>query len=87
MLSMISIPVTALAVGLPAQRAIAQRFSALARFDRLRSARFRSAIGATADMDGHAALAARVENDPKAVMVGADFCSAIPHSVRRLFLL
>ena len=30
MLSMISIPVTALAVGLPAQRAIAQRFSALA---------------------------------------------------------
>ena len=31
MLSMISIPVTALAVGLPAQRAIAQRFSALAR--------------------------------------------------------
>ena len=31
MLSMISIPVAALAVGLPAQRAIAQRFSALAR--------------------------------------------------------
>jgi len=30
MLSMISIPVAALAVGLPAQRAIAQRFSALA---------------------------------------------------------
>jgi hypothetical protein len=30
MLSMISIPVTALAVGLPAQRAIAQRFSAMA---------------------------------------------------------
>jgi hypothetical protein len=30
MLSMISIPVTALAVGLPAQRAIAQRFSAVA---------------------------------------------------------
>ena len=30
MLWMISIPVTELAVGLPAQRAIAQRFSALA---------------------------------------------------------
>ena len=35
MLSMISIPVTALAVGLPAQRAIAQRFSALAHRDLL----------------------------------------------------
>ena len=32
MLSMISIPVTALAVGLPEQRPIAQRFSALALF-------------------------------------------------------
>lgn len=32
MLSMISIPVAALAVGLPAQRAIAQRFSAMCRF-------------------------------------------------------
>jgi hypothetical protein len=35
MLSMISIPVAALAVGLPAQRAIAQRFSALAPRDLL----------------------------------------------------
>jgi len=34
MLSMISIPLTALAVGLPAQRAIAQRFSALAHLRR-----------------------------------------------------
>jgi hypothetical protein len=33
MLSMISTPVTALAVGLPAQRTIAQRFSALALSD------------------------------------------------------
>ena len=38
MLSIISIPVTALAVGLPAQRAIAQRFSALAPCDRYCSA-------------------------------------------------